>query len=229
MKIEKKKLSLALIILATTLAFGELISWLFPNLMKSSPQLAIAEFFVLIIPVAGSMIYLTGALVRFFVEQVIAYDDKQKARQLSRQQGIKRNALVWFGLACGLAVFLGSMNMPKFLLLSERGVSVSGYELDTAKGEHIGYEFNVGPKTHRFIVSKFEKEKFHRGSKVTVVYDPLDPEVSIVGPVKPAIENELITIGMIMLVFPPSIMHMFKKWLIPGWKREISKRQQKSI
>jgi hypothetical protein len=224
MKSEKKKLVAALICLAVVIVLSQLMSWAFPNLTKTSPQLAVVSFLILFIPMAVSMFYLTGTLMRLVVQEIVDYDERQKALQLPLKQRIGRNLLAWFILACGFGFLVGSFNLPTFYKLSKRGVLTPGRELKTAKGVNVGYEFKVGQKSYKWLIPQQTNEKLYPGAKVTVVYDPLDPQVSIVGPVKPRLDNELISVGMVILLFPAIIMFSFKRLMLPTWRRALSKR-----
>ena len=200
------------------------MSWAFPNLTKTSPLLAVVSFLILFIPMAVSMFYLTGTLMRWVVQKIVDYDEQQKTLQLSRKQRFGRNLFMWFILACGFGILVGSFNLPTFYKLSKRGVSIPGRELKTAKGVNVGYEFEVRQKVYKWLIPQRTSEKLYPGAKVTVVYDPLDPQVSIIGPVKPRLDNELVSVGMVILLFPAIIMFSFKRLILPTWRRALSKR-----
>jgi hypothetical protein len=221
MKSEKTKLVLALTCLGVIILINQVISWTFPDLTKQSPVLAIALFVILIIPVGISMSYLIGFLMRFIIQRTIDYDERQQALHLSPKQRICRNLFVWLILACGFGVLTGSFNLPKFWALSQRGVSTPGHELKTAENGTVGYEFKVGQKIYRYSVLRQSNENLYPGANVTIVYDPLNPQQSIVGPLKPMLDNELVTIGMIILVFPTIIMITFKRFVLPDWRRSL--------
>ncbi len=162
--------------------------------------------------------------MRFVIEKLVNYEEREKALQRPLKQRIGRNLLAWSILACGFGFLVGNFNLPIFYRLSKRGVSTPGRELKTAKGVNVGYEFKVSQKTYKWLIPQRTNEKLYPSAKVTVVYDPLDPQVSIVGPVKPRLDNELVSVGMVILLFPAIIMLSFKRLMLPAWRRALSKR-----
>lgn len=224
MNSEKKKLVLALSCLAIVIALNLLIAWAFPNLTKTSLQLAVIFFIVLFIPMAVSMFYLTGRLMRFVVEKLVDYQEQQKARQLPLKHRIGRTFLVWIVLACGFGFLVGSFNLPTFWALSKRGISTQGQVVRTEKEVLVHYRFRVGQRVYTHSGLAPSPQEIKPGAQVPVLYDPKNPQVSILGPVKPRLNNELISVGMVVLIFPAMLMFMFNKVLLPGWKRALLKR-----
>lgn len=200
----------------------QLISWLFSDPTKTSPLLEVVSFVFLFIPMVASMFYLTGTLMRFVTGKIVDCDKKEKALQRPLQQRIGRNLLAWFVLAFVFGGITGSYNLPTFFLLSNRGISTSGRSLKTAKGVAAGYEFKIGQKIIRYSRLK-NGEKLYPGSNVTIVYSPSNPQTSMVRPVKPRLDNELVSVGMVVLLFPATIMFLFKRSMMPRWKRALNR------
>ena len=90
--------------------------------------------------------------MRWVVQKIVDYDEQQKTLQLSRKQRFGRNLFMWFILACGFGILVGSFNLPTFYKLSKRGVSIPGRELKTAKGVNVGYEFEVRQKVYKWLI-----------------------------------------------------------------------------
>jgi hypothetical protein len=224
MKSEKRKLILAVACLAIVVLASQLIALIFPNLTRTSPQLSVAFFVILFVPMVVSMFYLMGTLTRFIVQKLVDYEEKQKARHLPLKQCIARKLLAWFVLACSFGILAGSFNLPTFWALSKRGVSTQGQVLKTEKEVLIHYKFRVGQRVYTHSSLAPSPQKLNPGARVPVLYDPQNPQVSILGPVKPRLNNELMFVGMVVTVFPAMLMFMFKRALLPGWKRTLTKR-----
>jgi hypothetical protein len=191
--------------------------------IKAHPAVGITLNLVLLALSAVPMFYLTGTLMHFITGKIVSYAEQQKARQLPIKQRVKRNIMVWLVLACVFGIGLGSFNLSTFWALSKRGVSTQGYVLKTEKEVLIQYRFRVGQKVYIHSDLSPVTQKLKPGARVPVLYDPQNPQVSILGPVKPRLDNELMTIGLVILCFPALLMYWFKK-AIPIWKRNLTKQ-----
>lgn len=217
---EKKKLVLALAGLVFVILFGEVIRWFAPNIMQTAPGLAIVLFVIQFIVMIPSMAYLTARVIRFLLTKIVAFAEQQEKLQLTKQQRRSRIFMIWLALACGFGLLFGSFNLPAFWTLSKRGVSTSGRELNTAQGRLIGYEFKIGQKIYKRPTPN-QYTKTYPGARITVVYDPVNPQISAIGPIRERLANELISVSMVVLFFPPLIMLSVNKILLPVWKQEV--------
>lgn len=203
---DNKKLALAAVGLVYGITVVKLTQWLHPSLLPQSLLLHLVVIIGLFVPMITSAFYLGWRVVRFVLEEAVLFEERQKTR--SRRQRFAYMLLVWLGVCCGFGLLIGSINGPTLWKLSKRGVSTMGHELKTAQGSPAGYEFNVGRQTQHYLF--YRNIKTFPANKLTVVYDPLNPQVFIVGDLKTRINNERYVILMAMLTATPFLMLKLK-------------------
>jgi hypothetical protein len=227
MRSEKQKLIMAAACLAAVMVLMHLMAWAFPNLHRTSPALSVASFVVLFVPMAVSMFYLSGTLMRFIVGKLVDLDERQKALQLSRRQQIGRALRAWLLLACAFILVLGGlMQLPQSWALSRRGVSVQGQVFKVEKQAGIHYRFRVGPKVYTGSDFSQSPQKLKPGAHVAVLYDPQNPQVSTLDPSKAQLNDALMFLVAVVLFFPAMMMASYKYFLLPGWKRTLMKHKK---
>lgn len=131
---------------------------------------------------------------------------------------IGKYLLLWFFLDIIIVLGIGQINVPKFWSLYKRGIKVDGVVLQKEPENHQSVHFSyLGPNiTYTNIYGHagygnpgFEDLKI--GEKIIVFYDPENPEISVMGYPKGYLDNEIISIALGCIIFPPLIIFAIKR------------------
>jgi hypothetical protein len=116
--------------------------------------------------------------------------------------------LLWLLLAVLFASLIGSVNVPRLYQLNEHGISAEAIVTAITPENHNSFLYAYTVAGTRYTGAGFihELPKAEVGEKVSVRYLPEAPDVSCSGDVRAALINELISVGMVVLVFPPLII-----------------------
>jgi hypothetical protein len=119
---------------------------------------------------------------------------------------------LWFIIAGLIAFFIGGLNVPHLEHLTTRGVQTQATVTELTPKEHLTlrYEYQVDGK-------KFEQQgapwrpnppldEIKVGDSLVIYYDPVYPSVSVLGDPKPMLTNELVSVGMAVLLMPTFIV-----------------------
>jgi hypothetical protein len=112
-------------------------------------------------------------------------------------------------LVVGFAVFLGSLNVPVIYKLLKHGGQTTARIVRTDCGNHSSGSYAYVVRGVPYLggdVMSSDCEQLHKGQEITVYYDLTDPRVSIAEQPMASLENELMFIALVCLVFPPVIM-----------------------
>jgi hypothetical protein len=136
---------------------------------------------------------------------------------------MKRFLLLWLVGASLIAFVLGSVNIPRLFPLTRRGVETCGTITAFEPNNHrtVHYSFQVNGKTYSGAQEGGVGEKvlLHTDCMGYVVfYLPDDPYVSCIGDPVPMLNNEVISILLPMLIFPPSAL-LGWRWRYPKFRR----------
>jgi len=129
--------------------------------------------------------------------------------EISVQTRIIFLAIIWLVMACGMYYGIGSLNMPKFNTLSQRGVETIGKitKLEPRNHASVSYSFFAKNGKGYFNIghSGFENPDFNAlaiGQTVIVFYDDKNPDTSSLGYPKDQRKNELISLIMAAVGIP---------------------------
>jgi len=119
---------------------------------------------------------------------------------------------VWLALALALGTFVGSLNLPRLYRLVEHGVKTQG--VVTAKEpqnhQYVHYTYRVGGSTFQGTgQSGWGNPPFQSlgpGDQVMVYYDTANPGWSLLGEPVPDFKNEVISVLMVVFIFPSLIL-----------------------
>lgn len=134
--------------------------------------------------------------------------------------------VVWLGLCAAFAVGIGSINLPTLRTLAKYGVPTEGKVEAKEPDNHqvVRYSYVVGQRSYngsgRAGYGNPEFISLSVGDKVTVFYDPSDPQLSIMGNPQEQLSNELVSVGAVTLLFPPIIMlGLYMRGVLPRAER----------
>jgi len=96
-------------------------------------------------------------------------------------------AIIWLGLAVGIGCLVGSLNLPTFHRLAEKGVSEKATIVELLPKFHntVRYEYQVAGETYQGRMGSSRpnppSEQLGIGQSVVIYYDPEHPQVSVLG------------------------------------------------
>lgn len=121
-------------------------------------------------------------------------------------------AVTWLFLACASALLLGQLNWIGYQRLVRRGIRVDGTVAQVLPQMHatVRYNYEAGGRRYDGQTQPWPPnppiEGLTSGAKVTVYYDPQNPEKSVLGSPNELLKNETITIAIVVLVVPTMIV-----------------------
>jgi hypothetical protein len=133
---------------------------------------------------------------------------------------MRRFLLLWLAGALLIAVGLGQFNMPRLYPLMRRGVktcgTITGFEPNNHRTVH--YSFQAHEKTYSGAQEGGEEVDWSANCGGHVVYYlPENPYVSCIGDPAPMLKNEVVSIILPMLVFPPFAL-LGWRWRFPRFR-----------
>ena len=137
---------------------------------------------------------------------------------------MKRFLLLWLAGASLIAIGLGSLNVPRLYPLMRRGVKTCGTVTAFEPNNHrtVHYSFEVDGKAHSGAQEGGVSQDVPGFSSIcngnVVFYLPDDPYVSCIGDPAPMFNNEVISILLPMLTFPPFAL-LGWRWRSPRFRR----------
>jgi hypothetical protein len=111
-----------------------------------------------------------------------------------------RNACIWAALALGIALLTGQ-SVSRYYDLFRRGVVTDGVVVASEPDNHRNVEY-------RLVVNGQEYSNGHWGwaarvgERIPVTYLPEDPRVSCPGSARAWLDNEIMFVGMAVLLMP---------------------------
>jgi hypothetical protein len=117
-------------------------------------------------------------------------------------------AIIWLVLAVGIACLTGSLNLPTYHRLAEKGVSGSATIVELLPQFHntVRYEYHVAGQTYQGRMGSRPpnppSEQLGIGQSVVIYYDPEHPEVSVLGEPKAMFDGETFPVMLAALVLP---------------------------
>jgi hypothetical protein len=125
-----------------------------------------------------------------------------------------------------LAFVVGSLNLPEYWALAERGVSTKGVVDATEPDNHrlVRYSFTVGQRSYsdsdQVGDGNPDFENLRVGDRVTVFYDSQSPSVSGLGDPRRRLANEELTVGAVAILFPTFlVVLLYAKGVLPVYRR----------
>jgi hypothetical protein len=119
------------------------------------------------------------------------------------------NSLIWLALTIASAAFaIKSLDWMDYNYLVKRGVAVKATVTAKEPDNHrfIRYSYSVDQKTYNGLGSAGHGnprfEELNVGDKVTVVYDPVNPDLSFLGDPKDQLNSVTGGVIFITLIFP---------------------------
>jgi hypothetical protein len=134
-------------------------------------------------------------------------------------------AFAWVVLAALFAIGLGQLNVPTFLRLVQHGERTTATIVQPNCDSHANasYTFTVASTHYSGTdVMAVDCRSLHPGDTIQIYYDVADPTLNRAGDPKARLENELLTIAGMCLIFPPLII----AGACLGW---ISKKESKAV
>ena len=107
--------------------------------------------------------------------------------------------MLWLALAVGLALGIGSFNLPLYSNLVARGVFVQGTVIELTPEMHgtTRYEYHVGSQIFRnqWRMHPPNPQATEVGQSITICYDPKHPEESVPGDPRSMLTNEILFVS----------------------------------
>lgn len=126
-------------------------------------------------------------------------------------------AIPWLIIAVIVAFVVGSLNLPLLGRLVTDGVQAQATIVELTPKIHntVRYEYQVGSQ-------KFEGQgrswrpnppidEIHVGQSLVIYYDPSNPSRSVLGDPKPMLTNEIISVGIAVLLIPTFIVFAIRE------------------
>ena len=128
-------------------------------------------------------------------------------------------AILWLVLAAVFAIGIGSLKVPLLNRLIAHGVKAQATAVKLTPEFHntVRYEYQVdGTKFEGQDQSWLPNPPLQQikvGQPLVIYYDSLNPSISVLGDPKPMLNNELISVGMVVIAFPTFIVFAVRKHL----------------
>lgn len=142
---------------------------------------------------------------------------------------MKRFLVLWLAGATLIAAVLSRGNLPRLYPLSKRGITTCGIvtEIDMNNHDLVHYWYQVNGQTYSGVQQggvDGELTAFSSDCRgYAVYYLPEAPGISCIGDPTHMLDNELISIALPMLMFPPLALlgwgwryPAFRQWLKAG-------------
>ncbi len=130
----------------------------------------------------------------------------------TRKWGIGLLVLAWLGLVLGLALFVGSLNIPRITAIDQHKAVAGGRitELTLQMHNTVRYEFEVGGMRYesqgRSGLPNLQSGELHVGDVVMVFYNSLEPDESMLEDPHSELAGEEASVGFMALVMPTVII-----------------------
>jgi hypothetical protein len=136
-------------------------------------------------------------------------------KSISIPKSVLSILIIWLVLGLVLGVGLAFLNVPTLIHITSHLSSTTGEIERTSCEQHngIAYDFTVNSKLYFGGDSKDRCKELVPGREITVYFNALDPKENTSGDPRAKLRNELMTIGLGVLVFPPLIiLRLFVPW-----------------
>jgi hypothetical protein len=121
-------------------------------------------------------------------------------------------AIIWMTLSCVTAISLAQIGWITYLRLVRQGIQTKGTVVQMFPESHalIKYEYEVGGRKFEGLTQSRPPNPPIRdlsiGQRLIVYYYPKDPAQSIIGSPHYQLRNETISIALVAIVLPTSIV-----------------------
>ena len=136
---------------------------------------------------------------------------------------MKRFLLLWLIGALLIALGLGRVNLPGLYSLTRRGIETCGTLTAFESNNHrtVHYSYEVNGKMYSGIQQGGAGERVtalsSRCQGYEVFYLPEAPHISCIGDPLPMLWNEVITLFLVILIFPPFAL-LASRWRSPAFR-----------
>ena len=126
--------------------------------------------------------------------------------------------ITWLVLAVVVAIGIGSLNLPTFYRLAERGVSEKATVVELFPQNHntVRYEYKVAGQVLQRRMGSSQPNppsgQLAIGQSVVIYYDPQHPEVSVLGDPKLMMRSEMVPVVLAAIIFPTFLV------VVLAWK-----------
>lgn len=129
--------------------------------------------------------------------------------------------LSWLGIAAAIAIFLGSINLPKFVDIFWNAAQTTGEikQIDSSQHNMVAYTFLVDGEEYSSQDHSDNCSSLYSGDSIVVYFSKTSPRSSLLDKPISALFNELATIGLACLVLPP-----FAIWRLHS-RRQLGRKQ----
>jgi hypothetical protein len=128
---------------------------------------------------------------------------------------VRKISIAWLILAAVLSAILWQINVPRFLGLVRHGERATGEvsRLDCEKHAQASYTFTIEANRYSGTDEMVSNcDRLQPGDRISIYYDVTNPTTSSAREPRAALINELITIGIGCLLFPPMAIAAFALW-----------------
>lgn len=125
---------------------------------------------------------------------------------------LMKYAIIWLVLAVVIGCLIGSQNLPTFHRLAERGVSEEAAVVELLPQYHntVRYEYHVAGKTFQGQMGSRPpnppSEQLGVGQSVVICYDPMHPEISVLGDPQLMFNSETVPVLLAAFMGPTFIV-----------------------
>jgi hypothetical protein len=115
---------------------------------------------------------------------------------------------VYCGLGLVLSLPMALLNLPDYIPLSMDHRTTEGTitKLEPENHNSVYYQFVIGGQTYEGAETRANEFVNGVGRKITVFYHPKSPAKSSISQPYDLLVNELITLGLIVLIFPGLVL-----------------------
>lgn len=136
-----------------------------------------------------------------------------------------RYFVAWMLLAIVAVLVTGSVNLLNYWHIANRGSSTEGVVVQVTREMHdtVRYQYSVSGRTYSGQAHPFPPNKpigqLVEGSPLTVYYDSLHPERSVLGWPASLLKDELIWVAITGVLLPALILLAWRYILFPAYRR----------
>jgi hypothetical protein len=118
--------------------------------------------------------------------------------------------ITYLVLVVAIALGIGSLNVPRYAALRARAVQADGVIVRPTCDDHGTLEYRFRASGHEILshgsAERNNCESARTGDRVSVWYLPDQPEVSTLGRPQDVLGNELVSVGLAVMIVPAFLL-----------------------
>jgi Protein of unknown function (DUF3592) len=150
--------------------------------------------------------------------------------RITKRAAVLLMVLLYVVVACALAVVVGRFNVPRYWRMLNNGLATRATVTRTVCDNHgsVFYRFEAGGREYTGVGNAGfgtpECGYLKPGDQIVVYYLPWDPNVSLPGEIRDRWDNELISVLLVITIFPALVVSSCWRYLRAGFRVDTRQR-----